>query len=888
MSRSRKIISASLIIIITLLIAGVIFFSLLPEQKSVISPLSGIPSDAALVMKVNDFDHILSQLTDESRIWNALLSVESLARINDNLLLLDSVSKQNELFRKKIYAKEFWLSVHPISASNIGLVLQIQGFKHITTRKILRFLEDIYPQINIRKIKLQQNTEYSLYRLEAELPYLIMGQGVLIFCNDFGLTQAVIRELHQDRGLKNDKGLAEIATTAGKKVEANIYVQPGQFQKILSYFLVSRSEESDLLLSFSDWIELDFTINDNEFLLNGYSLAGKDKVYFSDFIQEQQPGALLADEILPASTVRFLWYYNSKGLTQNKELYKLTGSFEMIPDSVTTSDTLMKIFRGEIAEAICEIYPNTQIFRKYLILQISDSAYNADSVVNHLHASKTLEFNSYPVYQTDLYGKSKSVQNPKVISSLYFTVIRNYVVFADEPTLLVFLIDNYINGNTLESSIGYRMIYDNIADESNFIYYVSLKYIFKRFRDEIKPEIISKFLENSSPLDGLNTFVAQFTKFQNRIYNNLLINYSGSNAESELSLWKFKAKAEIVSKPVITPSSLTDSIFLIVFDERSRLYAIDSNGKLIWDLQLKEPPLGKIHFVINQESNTRNILFNTSKYLYLIDAEGNVSYNYPVEFKIAASGPMELVKYDSRSEYRILIPTVDNKIQNVDLRGNPIEGWNYPSSQGKVSRNPQYIRHKGTDYLITIDNNGKAKITDRRGKTNVNADRNLVIAQNSKLYLNRTNDKGIFISTNPHGEVVYVTPDGRVEKTIFGQFSENHHFFYYDFDLDNKHDFVFFDNQELLVYNRFKKLIFSYNFRSRIDFPPELIITSKGHRMLVFISRAGQLLYIIDNDGNVKIEPIPVLTDRFTVASNGTKVRYLTATGAAVYQYILD
>ena len=52
--------------------------------------------------------------------------------------------------------------------------------------------------------------------------------------------------------------------------------------------------------------------------------------------------------------------------------------------------------------------------------------------------------------------------------------------------------------------------------------------------------------------------------------------------------------------------------------------------------------------------------------------------------------------------------------------------------------------------------------------------------ENSIFYKNETNKKGVFLTTNKAGELTYVSENGKLKYTDFGEFSPNHFFFYED------------------------------------------------------------------------------------------------------------
>ena len=75
-----------------------------------------------------------------------------------------------------------------------------------------------------------------------------------------------------------------------------------------------------------------------------------------------------------------------------------------------------------------------------------------------------------PSLFTDAFGPLLSTINPTK-----FIIIEDYLVFSDSEKVLQFVISNYLNKNTLETSYAYETIQNALSDEASFQTYFDTK-----------------------------------------------------------------------------------------------------------------------------------------------------------------------------------------------------------------------------------------------------------------------------------------------------------------------------------------------------------------------------------------------------------------------------
>ncbi|MDV7396624.1 hypothetical protein RZS08_34830, partial [Arthrospira platensis SPKY1] len=106
--------------------------------------------------------------------------------------------------------------------------------------------------------------------------------------------------------------------------------------------------------------------------------------------------------------------------------------------------------------------------------------------------------------------------------------------------------------------------------------------------------------------------------------------------------------------------------------------------------------------------------------------------------------------------------------------------------------------------MIT-DSRGELRIVDRRGMPRISPRGELRKSKHAAFYINQTNSKGVLLTTERTGRLLYISAAGLLSTTDFGTYSEDHFFLYEDFTQNRSRDFIYLDGNTLQIFDRFKK-----------------------------------------------------------------------------------
>lgn len=253
-------------------------------------------------------------------------------------------------------------------------------------------------------------------------------------------------------------------------------------------------------------------------------------------------------------------------------------------------------------------------------------------------------------------------------------------------------------------------------------------------------------------------------------------------------------------------------------------------------------------FVVDALKNgQQQFVFNTSNYIYLVDRNGNSMDGFPVKLLSKASNGLSVFNYYDSSDSRLVLCGEDRFVYNYDLNGNETEGWNRHRTDDKVLKPVQHLVADNKDFIIVTDERGAIRILDRQGRIRIPLTDELKKSQGADFYENKTNRKGIILTSDDKGDLLYISSEGKLARTDFGDFSGKHFFLYEDFNFNQDPDFIYLDGKNLWVFDRFKNILFEHAFGMEINTKPVFFNISRNKRMLGIVSENAREIYLIDS-----------------------------------------
>ena len=894
---------------LVLIVTGYFGYQFYIKIKNPISlAISAVPSPSAFFIEINNLNKGFNKLENQD-FWKELQHIPSFKKFSSDIAKLDSILAKYPEAEDILYKKKMIISFLYLDSLGFEPVFIVELPKSVTALSVESFIkkENGAKSITIQKTYGRaKKTRVNIASLKHLFCYTVYKGLFIGAFNEMALNNA-IDQLDSGTPVNFDKDFQQIERTAGKKVDANIYLNYQQFGKI-AQSLINPDFQSFIgdLIQFGHWTETDLIIKQDELLLNGYTVASDSGGQLLNCFQ-QQPQEIRIPEILPSDIAWMLHF----GFSDFSEYESSRQQYlKQVSDSSNIITTVSNL-KSEL-----NIDPESQFYswigneislvetsgNDQMIIIHAQNVKNATSSLNEIavkSAKKTgqklyhKDHNEYSIGRINIPDFPGNLLGPVFgkISNPFYLVIKDYIVFSNQPQPLVHLIDAFYKQNTFNRDFNYQSFSDNISDKSNIYFYCNIRNSLQRIPSFFNNAISDRIILNEKSIRNFEGFALQFSFINNMFYTNIYVKYNPDYQEEEISGWETMLEANLVGEPMIVRNHKTGRLNIIVFDQLNNICLINQNGKILFNNQIIEEPKSKIFQVDYYKNGDVQYLFNSENYLHLIDLQGNYVENFPVKLPVSATGPLVVFDYDNSKEYRLLIPLIDNMIYNFSVKGEIIEGWNKVKAQVSVNSAVEHLVTAGRDYIFITDEKGNMSITNRRGEGIIKIKKSFKRATHSKIYLNETNSqKGLFLTTDRKGNLVYVNQKGKVSKTGFGDFSDQHFFLYEDFTNNGAKDFIFLDDKKLIVLDKFKKVILEYNFNETITYPPVFFTKRNGDAFLGIISNQTQEVLIFNKNGQVEISKKLQGNTPFKVCSlnNDNELNILVGMENILYNYLLE
>lgn len=816
-------------------------------------PVKLIPDDAALIIEIPQFKKLYTDWESNSSYGKVLEEwpkLESFQYFLPQVLneFEEQTAQFSDLQEPVLLSRhqQGWLLLFP------SLGYSLQNFE----REILSQLKDspstqektleneYYLQFNHEKHQLCISEKRGWYFISDSPELLVKSVALVNSSNEF-------RESAEFRSLEK---------VSGKRSDAHVFVNFDKLKEIYP----SKSAESYSIIwqnpkSIASWTGLDLSIKSNELLLNGYSIPRDSGLSLMSIFEGQESVGMSIGDHFPYQTKSYYHlslsnyskYYQAwkdylrsskQWEAKAKAILKIEKGLKQKPEEIHK-----KWWAGEMASLKTDDGKEYGLFlaqqgrESYRVL--SDIAHlSQPSMISMDYKNLKLKEINYPDFLRSQFGP----WFPKSKKS-YFAVVDELVIFSSSINDLKEYVDLLESGSILQKNESYHEFSDNLSKNTNFTFYVNRPESVADIINVFPKEEVSLLKEMSIFKKDMSGFSLQLNWKNKMVYTGIFAGLSGEKTKKS-SQWQVLADSDIVSGPFVVKDHTDASHKYIVFDDFRQMYLINEQGDIVWKKQLEENPISDV-FEIDYYGNGKiQYLFNSENYIYLIDLTGSMVANYPVKLNSEASTGLSVIDYQNNKDYRILIPCMNGEVYNYKKDGSLLKDWKAKNTRKQIVKPMNHVVANSKDYLIAEAQNGNIMMFDRKGNTRLEIRKSFINALGSDVYANRTNSKGMMITTDLEGRLMYIPEKGKVKSTVFGDFSKDHFFIYSDFSGNGNYDFIYLDGQELNVYDRLKKSYVNYIFEHPILIKPKLYSVS-GRKILAVFDQQGETLYLFNSEG---------------------------------------
>ena len=892
---TKNIFLTALVVALAFSIVGYVYY--LEIKKDNGDPMLFVPENSAMLLQFDQPGKVFGKLLADTTVWESLTQIESFRKLESDVLHLGAFLNKKPEYFTLINNSQLIISFSPdkdYQTSHVLFLLKVGVMPF--RRDIKSFLEEnLNSNFIVEEYEDDSFSGFQINNTTNDESFLFaFTDGVMIASSEKEMiAKAMNTYANSGTHFSLSKEFIQLRQSSGDKVDARIFFQYSRLGELFKSYANKNSFEAlDWLNSFAGWTETDLTIKNNEILLNGFTNSEKTGNQFLGNFSSQLPSEDKTVNLLPFNTN----FEIRQGFSDFQTYYN-----KFLKSKISKAD---RLFTDKISDfvgkevSLASNASSEQEFneRTWAIIRLQ-SKKKAQDVLNSFGQQlneKAPTFEGYTIRKINHSNLLSSIfgQAFSVIKNNYYVFIGDFVVFANSPESLIVLLNNYKTGKTLDLSKSYQLFSDNLSSSSNITLYINPIGIINLLPRFLNDETAISFMENRKGISPFKGIVFQFSRSQSGMfYTSFYANHGCTTGSSDnIAQWKISLTDEIVGQPYLVKDHNTKKYDVIVFDKSANMYLISSDGLILWKKRIDHLPISSINKVDFFKNGKIQYLFNTADFVYLIDKNGEMVKNYPKKLNPSATNGLRLFDYNQTKDYRLLISLADKWTYNYNIRGTQVEGWNKPRMNKVIKEAVTRLVIDDKDYIIITDEDNNVKIVNRKGEVRIDLEGSPNKAKNSDYFENKTNNKGIILTTNQSGKLIYFNVDGRLKQTDFGDFSPEHFFLYEDFNNDGSLDFIFLDKNELKVFSRLKKEIFSYHFNSEITIKPMFFNITKNQIALGIVADQEKTIYLFDNKGNIIVNKGLIGETPFTVGSlnNNSETNLITASGNLLYNYRLN
>ncbi|MBN2817664.1 MAG: hypothetical protein JXP36_01755 [Bacteroidales bacterium] len=876
----RRILVTGIILALSIIAIIVIFF-LRASSADSSNPIKAIPQDAALIIKLNNFNLLTDLSQNKYKIWEEAIKLEFIGKLNNEIKVMDSLIQTMPELSEIKQTEKLFISGHLSGAKNLYFLTILSLPDNLKEKGLLKILSELESEnkCSYTSRKYEGNTIFSVnFSGNEKINFSLITNNQLVLSSSPVLIEDAIRQSTLSKSLLDNAEFAEILKTTGKNKEANIFVNLSKAEKFYSmYSGLKTSSIAKSKSAFGSWTELDINLKDNLILLNGFTLHSDSTVNFINTISKFEPSKIEAEMVLPSSVTGYLAF----GITNAKEYYKeYLNYLDQLGKLNTYKANLanlyekygvdfIKLFLNQLDNEItlaCKSSTATNSESYHLLLK-TKSGTEAEKAIKQTITKLEAKFNdkltytykpdnefSYEVYRIPIYPLFERLIGElfNVFDDNYLTIIDNYIVVSGTYKETCEFINEYSVKKTLANDEFYQNFASSLSSKSHLIFYNNISNPNGFFTKYLNKQIIDGIEKNKNTFQKLSTIGVQLSDVSGNPYFNTFINYQEDFKGKPRTVWESLLDSTISNKPKFVTNHYTQQNEIFLQDDGNTIYLLNQSGRILWKLPLNEKINSDVYQIDFYKNGKFQYLFSTSSQIHLIDRNGNYVERYPINLKAKSTAGLALFDYEGNKNYRILIPCSDKQVYAYTKEGININGFGFKGSDHEVTQIINHFRVENKDFIVFGDKS-YTYVLDRKGDERVKLNEPVEKSKNNNYYLFDSGalSSSYITTTLKNGNIVTIDFEGKVGRKDLGEFSENHFFDFKDVDADGSPDYIITDKNTLYVFKTNGDRIFKKEFNEEIDLPPVYYHFSYSDRKIGLVSTRAQKIYLVNNNGEI-------------------------------------
>jgi hypothetical protein len=890
----RKVILISGILII---VAAAAFFGIkyipFKKEKPVIQTFStkqnpaykAVPLKSPLIIEIKDQQGFFEHIKGKNAAFSELGKIKEFENLFNNITKFRNFVNDHSGIESILNGKSIIISVNPTGKNQFTTLFLVQlndkSEASSTPGIVTRELESAY---TITSKNYENTTVFTAKSPDLSFSYAC-ADDIFILSEDFLLIEASIRHTNSQNLLGNNE-FTEVYKTIEETSLANIFVNHRTVHQMLSRLVTPEIRKNIAqLVSYSDWSNVDLSINESQIELNGYSVTRDSSDNYLNIFKGQEAVAPTIDKAIPANasyfvllnlknTSSFLDHYETHIRANNNFYPREMSLIEFQKKTKLDPVKLIKEMGGtQFAGVYTKINKSNPTQNRFFVTEIindkdaKEKLIKAVAEYNNTGVSKAeIEYvidkkNKFDIYKLPVKNMAESLFG-RIFSGIdgqYFVIYKKYLIWGDNLPGIKSYLQSLVEEQTMANDSVYKAYMSTGQSNPNLSIYAKVPKVFRLKEAMLRPEYSSMLSESEDIIRKFSTFSWQFSVSNRMIKNQIRLKYDPNVKEEPQAMWQLKLEAPLAKIPkiVLNQKDLANRE-IFVTDQENNIYLINKDGLVLWTMKIPGEIVSDVQQIDLYQNNRLQYVFNTKTQLYVIDRMGNKFGKFPITLKSMASNGVFLVDYGTNKEFRFFVAGEDKKIYAFDRWGKLVKNWYFDGSESLVKETGSRVVIEDTDYLVFRDSE-KIYFLDRFGKNRQFSPVSFERSANPLYFIGENSPR--FISTDPGGKIKMVDFAGQTEEINPGKFGASHRFVASDIDGNGSPEFIFADGKKLSCFASDGKKMFERTFSGEISETPAVNVAGAGLQKIVVVIGGENKVYLLDKNG--------AITSGFPLEANG-------------------
>ena len=862
-----KILTPIILIVIIIVIGFKAYKNTLDTKNN---PLSIIPTNSSLILQLNNLNQTTKNL-NKYDIWDEVSSINIFENFEVKINNLNSIFQENvNVFNSNCMHISLCKT-----GSNHSDFLYVTNFSN-KENKDLETIVSLFGNVN--GFNTYDNKKIFHINNNEKIEYIAFYKDILFFSPSKLLIENTIKQIPSNESLLNVPSFSNTYNTINKSANINLYINYNSILDLSKIYF----KNLNIPPNFSEWVSTDIKFKNNAIISSGFSSINKLNKNFTDIFNGQNPEKIEIINLIPKTTsfLLCLGYNKNKILFENRKQYleehnnfwSWNKKIKQISDS--SGVNYFELFSQLEHEAgSFSISVNSNINNNFTYIK-NKNALKTIGIIQNLILNKskylgmTINECKDPYLTKTLFSDKLNFKSP------YFTIIEDFFIFSGSKAGIKYIIENYKAGNTLSKSKHFNRSNNYLSSKSNFLLYLNLGRLLPELKNNLIHRYKSELIFNEDSIRNLTAFSIQMSVAKNLLLNNINIFYDDKFQENLKEEWFVQLDSSIATTPYFVNNHFTKQKMIIVQTQSNRVYALDNEGKVIWNKLIDSKIIGKINSIDVYNNNKYQCLFNTQDQIHIIDRNGNYVDGFPMNLPTKTLLGHSLLDYNNKKRYRIMIVGENNQIYNFNAKGKKVIGWKYSKNNDVIINSIRHFKVNTKDYLLKETNSSNSTLLAINGAKRVEY-------RHGSFF----NKNGIKIDAE-NGELYAITNEGKIWKAnLSGNYTET---LIQELNQNSRIEINNSDNSKIIIAN--SKDIYFFNDSlekvSTISFS-DTIIDFKLNKNYMLVTSNDELS-LFKNETLLK--GFPITTDgKFNIADidNDNSINIINIKNNSVYNYEL-